>query len=183
MSISIIIISIIIIRDGNPGRPPTLSHSSWILLLLLLQFCSPQRLYGLSGTGAQGILLFHTATEFWPKQDLFFNVPLRPRHRDRTDYWRRYPRYVNDGSCHKYNFCRDKHVFVATKDACYKNYVCHDNFMFVATKLSSRQIFVATNIILSRQTYFCRDKRVLSWQTRVCRGKNDTCGSCRQWYR
>ena len=41
---------------------------------------------------------------------------------------------------------------------------------------------------LSRQT-FCRDKHtfvttrhVLSRQTRVCRNKNDTCGSSRQWY-
>ena len=49
---------------------------------------------------------------------------------------------------------------------------------FVPTKvclsqqLLSQQIFVATNIILSRQAYFCRDKRrVLSRQTRVCRDK------------
>ena len=47
------------------------------------------------------------------------------------------------GSCHKYNFCRDKSV--------------------VATNMClSRQnpSFVATNIILSRQAYFCRDKHM-----------------------
>ena len=45
--------------------------------------------------------------------------------------------------------------------------------MFVATKYFGRDkhVFVDTNV-LSRQAYFCRDKRrVLSGQTRVCRDK------------
>ena len=47
--------------------------------------------------------------------------------------------------------------------------ICRDKYNFVATKA------------LSRQAYFFRDKRrVLSWLKRVCRDKNDTCGS-RQW--
>ena len=46
-------------------------------------------------------------------------------------------------------------VFVATKHV-----FCRDKNMLVATKLLSRlklQIFVASNMCLSRQTYFCRD--------------------------
>ena len=35
------------------------------------------------------------------------------------------------GSCHKYNFCRDKHVFVATKHV-----FSHDKSMLAATKES-----------------------------------------------
>ena len=46
------------------------------------------------------------------------------------------------GSCHKYHFCRDKHVFVAT------------NMCLIGQNTS----FVATTV-LSRQAYFCRDKR------------------------
>ena len=34
------------------------------------------------------------------------------------------------GSCHKYDFCRDKHVFVATKDV-----FCRDKSMIVATNI------------------------------------------------
>ena len=60
------------------------------------------------------------------------------------------------GSCHKYHFyfCRDKHVFVATK-------------------LFLRQIFVATNTILSPQAYFCRDKHVfVATKDTFCRDKS-----------
>ena len=81
------------------------------------------------------------------------------------------------GSCHRYHFCRDKHVF------------CRDKIMFVATNicciLLSRQktcfvvsnTFVATKICLSQQN-FCRDKimlvatKRLSRQNYVCRDKN-----------
>ena len=61
---------------------------------------------------------------------------------------------------------RDKHVIVATKHV-----FCRDKSMLVAT-----------NIILSWQN-LCRDRRcVLLWQTqKLCRDKNDTCGSSRQW--
>ena len=59
------------------------------------------------------------------------------------------------GSYHQYNFCRDKYVFVATKDV-----FCGDKSMLAATKLLLRQnIFVVTkhvttNIILSRQMFY-----------------------------
>ena len=114
------------------------------------------------------------------------------------------------GSCHKYNFfalsrqthvCRDK-----TRLLLRQKYACCDKIMFVATKLLLRQIFVATNIILSQQTFHrnkltfvatpnvCRDKHVfvgtniiLSQQAYFCRDKhvfcrdkNYTCGSSRQ---
>ena len=60
------------------------------------------------------------------------------------------------GSCHKYNFCRDK-----TRVLSRQNYFCRDKIMFVATK------------------YFGRDKSntCLSQQNILCRDKNYTCGS------
>ena len=65
------------------------------------------------------------------------------------------------GSCHKYNFCRDKTCLLPQQ-----KYGCRDKTSFyrdkhvsVATKLLSRQNyvcrdkhFVATSILLSRQT-------------------------------
>ena len=52
---------------------------------------------------------------------------------------------VTGGSCHKYNFCRDKHVFVSTK-----------------TRLLSRQKFCRyqpyKRPVLSRQIYVCCDR-------------------------
>ena len=74
-------------------------------------------------------------------------------------------------SCHKYRFCRDK-SFVATNTC-----LSRQNTSFVGTKVCmSRQnfrpdkhVFVATNIILSRQAYFCRDKHVFV-ATKVCLG-------------
>ena len=72
------------------------------------------------------------------------------------------------GSYHKYHFCCDKsfvvtntcltniflsrQIFVAT-NTFLSAYFCRNKHMFVAT------CFVATNIILSRQAYFCRNKR------------------------
>ena len=75
------------------------------------------------------------------------------------------------GSCHKYHFCSDKYVFVAT-NMC----LSRQNKSFVATKVClsrqnvylsciCRDIYVATNTYLLRQT-FCRDK-------------NNTCGTSR----
>ena len=68
-----------------------------------------------------------------------FNItPVRRAHKARTCWYRRpihliYRHQINIGrSCHKYHFCRDKHVYTATN-----------------------VIFVATSIVLSRQT---RDK-------------------------
>ena len=85
---------------------------------------------------------------------------------------------INGGSCHKYNFCRDKHVlslarqnifvstnpltlshtFVATKDVFCRdksklirqNYVCRDTHTFVETKdvFCRHKTFVATKMIL-----------------------------------
>ena len=66
---------------------------------------------------------------------------------------------ITGGSCHKNHFCRDK------------------NTSFVATKVLSRltfccdKAFVAINIILSRQAYFCRDKHVFV-VTDICRDKS-----------
>ena len=64
------------------------------------------------------------------------------------------------GSCHKYNFCRDKRVFVATKKR--QKYACHDKTVLVAANsCRNKHTFVATSILLSQQAYFCRDKHVL----------------------
>ena len=57
-----------LIRDGSPGRPPRLSHSSWALTLQRSgQFnvaLRPQKPLGLLGTGSSdGHLDFHTAPE------------------------------------------------------------------------------------------------------------------------
>ena len=50
-----------------------------------------------------------------------------------------------------YNFCRDKHVFVATNTYLSRQkYACRDKIMFVETKDLSRQIF----------DVFCRDEHV-----------------------
>ena len=50
--------------------------------------------------------------------------------------------------------------------------------MFVATKRLPRQLFVATNILLSRQAYFCRDRtRLLSRQKYACH--DETKSACR----
>ena len=65
------------------------------------------------------------------------------------------------GSCHKYNFCGDKIMFVATKY--FRRYKT-----FVATNICcNKHVFVARKV-LWRQAYFRRDKRrILSRQTRV----------------
>ena len=63
---------------------------------------------------------------------------------------------LRGGSCHKYHFCRDKRMLVATNRKSiiffififyFLTNICRDKHNFVARKL------------LSRQTYFCRDKR------------------------
>ena len=89
------------------------------------------------------------------------------------------------GSCHKYPFCCGK-----TRVLSRQRYVWQ---IFDTCIILSRQktCFVAKNMCLtnmSRQNFcwdkimfvaikhvFCRDKH-------VCRDKNDTCGSSRQWY-
>ena len=90
------------------------------------------------------------------------------------------------GSCHKYHFCRDKSIiFVATKVRLSRQNFCRDIHVFGATKG-----FGATNIILSRQKFcrgkhtfvatkdvFCHDKHV---KHTFVATKDDTCGSSRQ---
>ena len=92
------------------------------------------------------------------------------------------PWSITDGRCHKYHYCRDKHVcHDKARLLLRQKYACRDK-TFVATKLClSRQtrvcffrdktkemIFFATKP-LSRQAYSCRDKiRVFSRQIRVC---------------
>ena len=68
------------------------------------------------------------------------------------------PAVVTGASCRKYQFCRHKgfvaaSILLSRQNTCY---VCRDKHDFVATK------------VLSRQAYFCRDKRRVLWrQTRV----------------
>ena len=58
------------------------------------------------------------------------------------------------------NTCLSRQIFVATK-----------HFFRDKLKKNRDKSFVATKV-LSRQAYFCRDKRrVLSWQARVCRDR------------
>ena len=78
-------------------------------------------------------------------------------------------------SCHKYHFCHDKHVFVATnmtfaatKMCLLRQTFCHDKMMF-----DRQNIFVPTK-------YFCRNKRqvfvmtkdVFCHNKRVCHNKS-----------
>ena len=81
--------------------------------------------------------------------------------------------FIIGGSRHKDHFCSDKSS-VATN-----TYFWRQNTSFVATK----ECLARQNTCLSRQAYFRHDKRrVLSREKRVCRDKDDTCGSSRQWY-
>ena len=60
-------------------------------------------------------------------------------------------------------------IFVATEVRLPRQTFCCDEIMFVVTKLLMQQIFVLTNMCLSRQAYFCCDKGcVFLRQTRVC---------------
>ena len=62
-----------------------------------------------------------------------------------------------------------------------KKYACRNKIMSVATNICRDKSFVATNIILSRQKHtFVATRRVVTRETRVCRDKNDTCGSSHQ---
>ena len=81
-------------------------------------------------------------------------------------------------------FCRDKHMFVATKVSLSRQNFGLDKIMFVMTSICHHKIMFVATKVLSRQAYFCRDKRrALSWQqTQVCRDKKDTYGGSRQLY-
>ena len=43
------------------------------------------------------------------------------------------------GSCHKYHFCRDKHVFVATKACLQRRNFCRDKIIFVVKNVLPQQ--------------------------------------------
>ena len=82
---------------------------------------------------------------------------------------------ITGGSCHKYHFCRDKQVFIATNRC-----LSRQNMSFVATKVClsgqnfcrDKHIFVATNV-LPLQAYFCPDKHVFVATKHVfCRDKS-----------
>ena len=120
-------------------------------------------------------------------------------------------------------FCRDKSMLAATKLLSRQNTFVASNTClsrsfvatsvlllqqkacFVATntflsrqkkkkKALSRQIFLATNLILFVARNICRNKSFVSTSihlsrqktcfvaTKLCRDKNDTCGRSRQWY-
>ena len=73
-----------------------------------------------------------------------------------ADWWL----VIIGGSCHKDHFNCDKKRFLSRQ-----TYFCRD-------KRLSRQIFIATNIILlTRQAYFYRDKHMFV-ATNICRNKS-----------
>ena len=83
-------------------------------------------------------------------------------------HWISKLQYINGGSCHKYNFCRDKQVFVTTKHV-----FCHDKCMLVMTKVLSRQNYVCCNKTSVTTNIWCSKRnfvmtKVLSQQTCLC---------------
>ena len=73
---------------------------------------------------------------------------------------------ITGGSCHKDHFYRDKKTFFVATKLCLSRQT-----YFCRDKRLSRQIFIATNVILlTRQAYFCRDKHLS--QQKFCRGKH-----------
>ena len=91
---------------------------------------------------------------------------------------------ISGESCHKHNFSHDK-SFLPT-NTCLPRQICvcrdkrrqtfcRDKYINVATKLWSRQIFIATNIILSRQM-FCHDQLTfVATNTRWSRQNTSSC--------
>ena len=79
------------------------------------------------------------------------------------------------GSCYKYHFCRDKSMPVTTKLLSRQTYFSRDKSFVMTNIILSRQTYFVMKKVLSRQAYFCRNKR------RDCRDKNNTCGSSRPW--
>ena len=96
-------------------------------------------------------------------------------------------RCIIGGSCHKYNFCRDK-SFVTTKRVfAPQKYACRDKIMFVAENICREQGFVATkifcrdkhNIFVATKAVFCRDKLVLFSTLSLCLSLSvSLCVSC-----
>ena len=114
------------------------------------------------------------------------------------------PLSITGRSCHKYHFllwqkfCRDKHVFVATKHIFCRDKIfcvdktfvvtniCHNKHNFVVTKVLSWRtcfFFATKDMCLLQRKYACCDKTFVatklcfSQQNYVCHNKNDTCGS------
>ena len=114
------------------------------------------------------------------------------------------PLNIIGGSRHKYHFllwqkfCRDKHVFVATKHIFCRDKIfcvdktfvvtniCHNKHNFVVTKVLSWRtcfFFATKDMCLLQRKYACCDKTFVatklcfSQQNYVCHNKNDTCGS------
>ena len=84
-------------------------------------------------------------------------------------------------SCHKYSFCRNKHVFgpdksmlVTTKLLSRKTCFCRDKHVFVATiKCLSRQYYVCCDKYLLRQLFFGHDKHIfVATKDVFCRDKD-----------
>ena len=81
------------------------------------------------------------------------------------------------GSCHKYDFCCDKHVFIMTKhffchDKSRQNF-CHDKIMFAATKIfcHDKHNFVMTKLqhtFVVTKDMFCCNKHVFCCDKQVC---------------
>ena len=84
--------------------------------------------------------------------------------------------------------CRDKHIFVAI-NVCRDKYLLRqtsfclqDKLTSVATNICRNKSFVEASILLSWQkACFVATNTCLLRQTRVCRDKNYTYGSSRQW--
>ena len=104
------------------------------------------------------------------------------------------PLNIIGGSCHKYHFllwqkfCRDKHVFVATKHVFCRDKIfcvdktfvvtniCHNKHNFVVTKVLSwrtwfffcnkRHVFVATKVCLLWQNFCCN--KIMFFATKLC---------------
>ena len=73
------------------------------------------------------------------------------------------------GEYQKYNFCRDKHNFVATKVLSRQAYFCRDKQVFVATKhVFCPDTFVVTKI-------FCHDKLIQIVAASILLSRQKTC--------
>ena len=120
-----------------------------------------------------------------------FGERQRPPHNVQLAVELAVPVTIIGGSCRKYNFCCNKSMLCATKVLSQQAYFCPDKQVFLATKhvFCSDKIMLVATKLLSRQKFccgkhtfvvtkfvFCRDK------IRVCRDKNYTYNSSRQWY-
>ena len=66
------------------------------------------------------------------------------------------------GHCHKYHFCCNKTcLLLKQKYACHEAYFCRDKHMFVATKhvfWRDKSMLVMTKLLLHMTNTFCQDK-------------------------